>query len=37
MNRLNNKGLKKYEYMPTFDDLIAVEYNSVKGLKNTVK
>lgn len=36
INRINSKGLTKYEYMPTFNDLKSIEYNNEKGVKNKV-
>lgn len=37
VNTLNSKGPTKYEYIPTFEDLKSIEYNSVEDLKGNVR
>ncbi|VVC41699.1 Hypothetical protein CINCED_3A025143 [Cinara cedri] len=36
VNRLHSKRHNKFEYLPTFEDLKSIEYNSMEGLNNTV-
>jgi hypothetical protein len=37
VNQLKSKSLTKFEYMPTFEDLISIEHDGKVGLKNNVR
>lgn len=34
VNRLHGKSHDKFEYLPTFEDLKSVDYNTIKGSSN---